>query len=181
MSKRKTVSKGLRFDIFRRDGFTCQYCGRHPDDVVLEIDHIRPVIDGGDNDPLNLITACEDCNRGKGKKRLDTPQRPDADLAWLEARQEIAELVRYQETKKERDELLDDIVVDISNHAYMIADMSWAPSEVELMKMLSQYAPEEVEAAIMNVAIKVGGGYIPRGGTGWIKYTWAILRNRARE
>lgn len=70
MSERKSLSKKLRFEVFKRDRFTCQYCGRMSPDVILEVDHIEPVAEGGDDDILNLITACRDCNRGKGKVRL---------------------------------------------------------------------------------------------------------------
>ena len=69
--KRKQISKSLRFEIFKRDSFKCQYCGRMPPEVILEVDHIIPVSDGGDNDPINLVTSCQDCNRGKSAKRLD--------------------------------------------------------------------------------------------------------------
>ena len=72
MAKRKVISKKLRFDVFKRDGFTCQYCGRTPPEVILEIDHIIPVSKKGTNDINNLITACFDCNRGKKDKSLDT-------------------------------------------------------------------------------------------------------------
>ena len=65
MAKRKTVSKKIRFEVFKRDYFTCQYCGRKPPEVQLEVDHIKPVAKGGTNDILNLITSCADCNRGK--------------------------------------------------------------------------------------------------------------------
>lgn len=47
--KRKNISKGKRFDIFKRDGFTCQYCGKQPPGVVLHVDHITPVSKGGTN------------------------------------------------------------------------------------------------------------------------------------
>ena len=70
MSKRKSISKTMRFEIFKRDSFTCQYCGRMAPDVVLEVDHIHPVSKGGDNDILNLVTSCMDCNRGKGARKL---------------------------------------------------------------------------------------------------------------
>jgi 5-methylcytosine-specific restriction endonuclease McrA len=36
---RTPISKSTRFDIFNRDAFTCQYCGRMPPVVMLEIDH----------------------------------------------------------------------------------------------------------------------------------------------
>ncbi len=69
-NKRKGLSKKLRFEVFKRDGFTCQYCGRSAPDVILEVDHIKSVKNGGDNDIMNLITSCFDCNRGKGKRKL---------------------------------------------------------------------------------------------------------------
>lgn len=65
MAERKNLSKKIRFEVFKRDKFTCQYCGRMAPDVVLEVDHINPVSKGGKNDLLNLITSCQDCNRGK--------------------------------------------------------------------------------------------------------------------
>ncbi len=64
--KRKAIPKSVRFEVFKRDNFTCQYCGRKAPDVVLEVDHINPVANGGENDILNLVTSCRDCNSGKG-------------------------------------------------------------------------------------------------------------------
>lgn len=68
---RKSVSKKVRFEVFKRDSFTCQYCGKKAPDVVLHVDHIQPVSGGGKNDILNLVTACEGCNSGKGSTPLD--------------------------------------------------------------------------------------------------------------
>lgn len=70
-SKRKPLSRQRRFDVFKRDRFACQYCGRTPPVVVLEVDHIIPVSGGGTNDLLNLTTSCFDCNRGKAATPLD--------------------------------------------------------------------------------------------------------------
>lgn len=68
--KRKNLPKKIRFEVFKRDSFTCQYCGRMAPDVVLEVDHIVPVAEGGTNDIMNLITSCHDCNSRKGKRKL---------------------------------------------------------------------------------------------------------------
>lgn len=68
--KRALIPQGVRFDVFRRDNFTCQYCGQKSPDVTLECDHIVAVANGGSDDPSNLITACFDCNRGKGTKTV---------------------------------------------------------------------------------------------------------------
>lgn len=72
---RKPISKKTRFDVFKRDLFVCQYCGAHPPSVILHVDHINPVADGGQNDIDNLITSCEPCNLGKGARSLtDVPK-----------------------------------------------------------------------------------------------------------
>lgn len=56
----------LRFLIFERDNFTCQYCGRKAPEVILQIDHIFPKSKGGESLSENYKTACKDCNVGKG-------------------------------------------------------------------------------------------------------------------
>ncbi len=70
--KRRTpISTKLRFEIFRRDNHTCQYCGsKISDGIRLEIDHKIPVAEGGTDDYENLITACNECNIGKSNKIL---------------------------------------------------------------------------------------------------------------
>ncbi len=71
MAERKSLSKKIRFEVFKRDSFTCQYCGSKAPDVILEVDHIKPVSKGGDNSILNLITSCQTCNRGKSDRKID--------------------------------------------------------------------------------------------------------------
>jgi len=62
------------FDIFERDNFRCQYCGKSPrDGIELVVDHVYPVSKGGKGDYHNLITACKKCNGHKGNKILDLP------------------------------------------------------------------------------------------------------------
>lgn len=70
MATRKALSKKIRFEVFKRDSFSCQYCGANPPDVILEVDHITPVALGGDNGMDNLITSCFPCNRGKAANSL---------------------------------------------------------------------------------------------------------------
>lgn len=94
MAGRKGLSKKTRFEVFKRDKFTCQYCGRMAPDVILEVDHIKPVAEGGTNKLLNLITSCRDCNRGKGKVKLTD----DAELK--KQQQQLAELAEKREQLK---------------------------------------------------------------------------------
>lgn len=60
-----SLSKKIRFGVFKRDNFCCGYCGSHPPGVVLEVDHIQALSNGGTDDLNNLITSCFGCNRGK--------------------------------------------------------------------------------------------------------------------
>lgn len=68
-----SVSKRTRFEVFRRDEFTCQYCGAKVPDAVLNVDHVVPVALGGADDPSNLVAACKDCNSGKSSISPDSP------------------------------------------------------------------------------------------------------------
>ena len=66
----RTMPKRLRFEILRRDGFACCYCGRHAREVKLHVDHVVPWSKGGATTPENLRTACQDCNLGKSDRLL---------------------------------------------------------------------------------------------------------------
>lgn len=69
-TKRKALSKRTRFEVFKRDSFKCQYCGKGSPDVILHVDHLSPVSKGGGADLLNLVTSCIDCNSGKSNIEL---------------------------------------------------------------------------------------------------------------
>lgn len=68
-----TVTKRVRFEVLRRDGHACQYCGSTADTAELTVDHVVPIALGGSDDPSNLVTACRDCNAGKSSTKLDGP------------------------------------------------------------------------------------------------------------
>lgn len=68
------VTKRTRFEVLKRDGHACRYCGGKAPDVVLTVDHVVPVALGGSDDPTNLVAACKDCNAGKSSTT------PDAEL-----------------------------------------------------------------------------------------------------
>ena len=72
-SKRRsrTIPVRLRFQVLRRDGFTCQYCGRAAPHVKLHLDHVVPWSKGGRHELENLRTACQGCNLGKTDRLLD--------------------------------------------------------------------------------------------------------------
>ncbi|MGZ0171451.1 MAG: HNH endonuclease [Planctomycetales bacterium] len=93
---RKAIPKGVRFDVFKRDSFRGQYCGATAPDVLLEIDHIKPVAKYGDNDITNLLTACQPCNSGKSDKTLNentTVAKARSQLDQLQERREQLEMM----------------------------------------------------------------------------------------
>jgi hypothetical protein len=97
---RVQISKRARFEIFKRDGFICQYCGATPPDVVLHVDHIIPVAEGGQNEPDNLTTSCADCNLGKGSRTLDQVPQSLQDQAE-EAKERRAQVEAYAKLLQE--------------------------------------------------------------------------------
>lgn len=104
MSKRKAISKRVRFEVFKRDAFTCQYCGAHPPGALLHIDHIEAVANGGLNDIDNLITACEPCNLGKGARPLNVAPESLSDKAArvAEAEEQLAGYGAIMAARRER-------------------------------------------------------------------------------
>lgn len=83
-----TISKRLRFEILRRDNYTCRYCGHAAPEVKLTVDHLTPVALGGREEPGNLVSACVDCNSGKTSIAPDNhlvSEISDKAIAWAEA------------------------------------------------------------------------------------------------
>jgi 5-methylcytosine-specific restriction endonuclease McrA len=102
--RRQPVSKRARFEVFKRDNFTCQYCGAHPPDVLLHADHIVAVANGGGGGLDNLITACQSCNLGKGAVPLNsTPETMAQKAARVaEAEEQLAGYSAVLRAKRER-------------------------------------------------------------------------------
>lgn len=64
---RSDMNYKLRYEILKRDKYKCVLCGKKAQDTQIEIDHIKPIVNGGNNNKNNLRTLCFECNRGKGK------------------------------------------------------------------------------------------------------------------
>jgi hypothetical protein len=65
----RNIPIGLRYNILRRDKFSCAICGRVPKihNITLEVDHIIP-FNGNNTVAENLRTLCNECNGGKSDK-----------------------------------------------------------------------------------------------------------------
>jgi HNH endonuclease len=67
------ITKRIRFEVLRRDGNACRYCGAKAGAVELVVDHVVPKALGGTDEVTNLCAACEPCNSGKTSVSLDSP------------------------------------------------------------------------------------------------------------
>ncbi len=113
---RKPISKKLRFNVFKRDSFKCQYCGKCAPDVILHIDHINPVSKGGKNEILNLITACEDCNSGKSDRLLSDDSAMTKQRAQLEElnerREQLEQMLAWRDGMRGIDDMAFSAAID---------------------------------------------------------------------
>lgn len=57
-----------RRNLFARDEYTCQYCGRQPGRALLTMDHVLPRSRGGTLAWENVVAACAPCNQRKGSR-----------------------------------------------------------------------------------------------------------------
>ena len=55
-------------NIFTRDDYTCQYCGRKFSAKELTLDHVYPKSRLGPDIWENIVTCCKDCNQYKADK-----------------------------------------------------------------------------------------------------------------
>jgi hypothetical protein len=155
MAERKAISKKLRFEVFKRDSFICQYCGKSAPEVVLEIDHITPVSKGGKNTITNLITACFDCNRGKSNRTLTENQTLKAqknELDKLNMRKEQLEMM-----SKWQIELIDiekqeaEKIIELVNTRYKLKIHLTDIGIKEIISFIKKYGFNEVlESSIIS-------------------------------
>jgi hypothetical protein len=151
INKREGISKSVRFEVFKRDQFKCQYCGASAPEVLLQVDHINPVANGGTNDIINLITACFGCNNGKRDKLLsdDTAiTKQKQQLEQLQERREQLEMMmQWHEGLKN---LQDDIHSSLKNYWEDIAK-GYSINEngmLKIKKLAKQYAYDEILRAM---------------------------------
>lgn len=152
---RETIKPKLRFQVFTRDDFTCQYCGRKPDqdDVILHVDHTVSVKDGGTNDIENLITSCRDCNYGKGAKSILKRTRTEADLIEeLDlAKERLEQIKALNKQKKSIKKIQENITKESMVWAIDITDGNLNEKcyiQVQKLKEKGKYTDEVLKRAL---------------------------------
>ncbi|MBS0219158.1 MAG: HNH endonuclease [Proteobacteria bacterium] len=179
MSVRRPISKRARFEVFKRDGFSCSYCGRHPPDVFLEVDHIIPVCEGGEDIEENLTTACFDCNRGKaGVPLTAVPRSLSAKAAEVVEREE--QLAAYRAIMEARAERIEDDAWEIAEILFPVPageEMSVRRDWFRSIKIFNEKLPFHVVKEIADLARDRG----PYREKGRFLYFCKVCWNKIRE
>jgi hypothetical protein len=175
--KRAAISKRIRFNVFKRDGFICQYCGSHPPDVILEVDHIEPICDGGKDDEENLITACFNCNRGKAGIPLSTAPQSLAEQA-TKIRELEDQIAGYREVINARWARLESDMWEVAETLSPgSGTKGFRRDWLQSIKMFNRRLPlhEVIDAAEIAIAKKPGS-------ESWaFKYFCGICWNKIRD
>lgn len=174
MANRKPISKKTRFEVFKRDGFTCQYCGAHPPGVLLHVDHIEAVANGGASDMDNYVTACEPCNLGKGARPLTSVPESLADKAArvAEAEEQLAGYSAILQARRER----------IADDAWRVVDALTGEDSCrrDWLQSIKMFVEKLGPAPVVDAA------HIARAAKPWSKptrfrYFCGICWNKVRE
>jgi len=155
--QRKPISTRTRFNTFKRDGFVCQYCGRHPPEVVLEVDHIKAVSRGGGAEDYNLITSCFDCNRGKAAGTLEAHPVDLSERADL-LKERIAQVAAYdrllKKQKSAQQNTIDAVCAIFTENFPGWALNSGAARSIRIF--LKSLPPDEIEDSMHYACSRVG-------------------------
>jgi 5-methylcytosine-specific restriction endonuclease McrA len=87
-----------RRNIFKRDHFTCQYCGAQPGSEELTLDHVIPRAAGGESRWENCVLACLACNKRKADR---TPEQAGMRLRHKPVRPTWNPLYAFHEVRIE--------------------------------------------------------------------------------
>lgn len=159
-------------------------------DVVLEIDHINPVVNGGDNDIMNLVTSCFDCNRGKGKKKLtekDEIKKQQEQLKELnEKREQLKMMLEWKEElnnfEDEQVDKCEELIFDFHNELTEIGRSNFKKwiKKYGFMEVfetfevsLNQYVKFNKDGNVDSATVSKAIDYVPK-----IINSKGILRNR---
>ena len=168
-----SLSKRTRFEVLKRDGFRCRYCGITAVAVALHVDHVVAVASGGTDDPINLVTACASCNLGKSDVGLDESRISPGDPMEL-AMEHVEQMRMYLDAQRAVDaerarlsDFLDDRWREVIGNDPP-AVLRWRP-------VLDRHSLQEVDDAIEAVAV---ASWRLKGASAHARYFFGVLRRR---
>lgn len=176
---RKPLSPRERFEVFKRDQFTCQYCGRKTPEVVLEVDHVIPVSSGGLNDIKNLVTSCWECNRGKGARLLGdsapVSDIHDQTITMLERELQLREYNAVATLRRQREDAQIDHLLDFWDFVAPYKRDIQYPDKSTLRSFLQVIPMEDIKDAMEIACDRMGATH--KG----VSYLVGILKNKRAD
>lgn len=175
MAERKSISTRRRFEIFKRDGFTCQYCGQRPPNTILHLDHIIPVSKGGTNQTENLITACIDCNLGKSNTLLNNSKESLQHIT--ERKKEAAKQLRaYIKSCKDEKRMKGLIVDEVESIFTSQFDLIFTESSRQSILRFHEILPLSELIEAMEIAVSR-----VNNGNDCFRYFCGICHNKIKQ
>ena len=173
-----SVSTRLRFEILKRDGFRCHYCGATAMSAPLHVDHVLATSRGGTDDPGNLITSCQDCNLGKSNIDLEDVRATGADEQAVERALEHADQVRaYLDAQREVDRARHEVLAYVADIWVKRVSSHWTENaEAHLRAAIRKHHLDHVVEAVEAVARKRINYEASH-----LKYFHGVLRNLSRN
>lgn len=157
--EREPVGKRLRFEVMKRDGFKCRYCGAGALQSPLHVDHVIAVANGGPTEAANLVAACASCNLGKSSVPLgDLRIAPETTTA--ESMLEHADQVRsYLDAAKELAAAKAEVREWVfSQYEAAVGMLPPKSIQAQMAAILDRHPIENVVVAIDAIAVKRSQG-----------------------
>ncbi|MSQ13957.1 MAG: HNH endonuclease [Dehalococcoidia bacterium] len=172
------IASKLRFEVFKRNNFTCRYGGRKTPQIVLEVDHVIPVAKGGGDEIENLVTSCYECNRGKGASLLSDEVSVSTihenTVLLLERELQLKEYNGVKRSVREReDQQIDELLQFWDDLFHGPPGMS--PGRASLRLYPRPLPAEDIKDAMEITSVRKGGN-----GAG-VHYLYGILKDWAND
>jgi hypothetical protein len=175
MSPRTPLSKRTRFEILKRDGFRCVYCGATPMDQPLHVDHVLAVANGGSDDPANLVASCEPCNLGKSAVPLG--EKRYAPTIATEAQEEHAEQIKkYLALQRKIANAKRAVAEELERYWIKRLGAISRTMQTRLAALTKEYSLTDLMGVVDIVAARDISGVL-----GQAQYFYGVLRRMKRE
>lgn len=169
------VSKRTRFEVLRRDGFRCYYCGTRGTETGqgLQIDHVVPVALGGSDKPTNLVSACRDCNSGKSATPADAETVADVDMVAANYNKARALALRALEANLQAEAEYVDTVWDAWNS---VAPSYAADRATDLDSFAADWYRRGIPLVVVIKALRISWGG-PAATAQKVRYAGGVIKH----
>jgi len=139
--------------------------------VILHADHIVPVAEGGTSDMHNLVTACQDCNLGKGARLLGST--PDSKAFDVEEQTErISQMKAFSQAQIDMVDEIERQLEAAKEYWWRLTNGSATPDLRSVRMFIKSIGLVEVMDAMDRAVVKTGGDW---------RYFYATCHHKLRD